>query len=265
MSKYGNLKYGDKRSDGMIFHAYIKSCKNGEHWVTKEKFNKMEVERKKLRKHCQSINKKYRTGDVREDGMIFYCYSASCKNNEWWLKPEAFYKKYKHKKQKRGKHKKQIRGKIEKAVINERARIYYANNKEKVKERNTKWKRDNKDKIKSYKKQRLKNDFLFKCSHAIRKCINTGLRRHGYSKNSKTEKILGCSFQEFKVHIENQFLDGMNWENRSDWHLDHIMPLSMAKSYDEIIRLNHYRNFRPMWASDNIKKSNKTPETLVLF
>ena len=254
----------------MIFHAYIKSCKNGEHWVTKEQLDKMEIKKQKQRKHCQLINKNYKLGDIRKDGMIFYCYSASCKNNEWWLKPEAFYKKLTQNKQKPRKKYQKINNKnkkikIEKAIINKRARIYYANNKDKIKERNTRWKKDNKDKIKSYYKRRLNNDFLFKCSHAIRKCISKGLKRHGYTKKSKTQNILGCSFKEFKIHIESQFLDGMNWENRSAWHLDHIMPLSMAKSYDEILRLNHYRNFRPMWALDNIKKSDKTPETLVLF
>ena len=57
----------------------------------------------------------------------------------------------------------------------------------------------------------------------------------------------------------------MSWDNRSEWHFDHIMPVSMAKTYDEVVRLNHYKNFRPIWALDNQRKSDKTPDTLVLF
>jgi CRISPR/Cas system Type II protein with McrA/HNH and RuvC-like nuclease domain len=57
----------------------------------------------------------------------------------------------------------------------------------------------------------------------------------------------------------------MSWENRNEWHIDHIMPISMAKTYDEVIRLNHYRNLRPLWAHENLSKSDKTPKELVLF
>jgi len=57
----------------------------------------------------------------------------------------------------------------------------------------------------------------------------------------------------------------MSWENRHLWHIDHIMPVSMAKTYDEVIRLNHYKNLRPLWAHENLAKSDKTPEILVLF
>jgi hypothetical protein len=101
--------------------------------------------------------------------------------------------------------------------------------------------------------------------HQVSTTIRESFRVMGFVKNSSAEKILCCSFEQFKKHIESQFLQGMSWENRCLWHLDHIMPVSMAKTPDEILRLNHYRNFRPMWAADNIRKSNKTPETLVLF
>jgi hypothetical protein len=49
----------------------------------------------------------------------------------------------------------------------------------------------------------------------------------------------------------------MNWENRSKWHLDHIYPTSLAQSVEEIIKLNHYTNFQPMWAEENIRKGNR--------
>jgi len=58
----------------------------------------------------------------------------------------------------------------------------------------------------------------------------------------------------------------MSWENRGKWHIDHIVPVSSAKTEQDIIKLNHYTNLRPMWASDNIKKSNKMPsEQLALI
>lgn len=48
----------------------------------------------------------------------------------------------------------------------------------------------------------------------------------------------------------------MSWDNRSKWHVDHIIPISLAQNKEEVILLSHYLNLRPMWAKDNIVKSN---------
>ena len=68
---------------------------------------------------------------------------------------------------------------------------------------------------------------------------------------------MGCSYEFLKEHLEKQFVDGMSWENRSEWHIDHIIPLSSAKNEDEIYKLCHYTNLQPLWAIDNIKKGKK--------
>ncbi len=49
----------------------------------------------------------------------------------------------------------------------------------------------------------------------------------------------------------------MTWENKTLWHLDHIVPVSVAKTEQEIIKLNHYTNFRPLWAKENLAKGKK--------
>jgi hypothetical protein len=49
----------------------------------------------------------------------------------------------------------------------------------------------------------------------------------------------------------------MCWENRNEWHIDHIVPLSSAKTEDEVYGLCHYTNLQPLWAKDNLQKSNK--------
>ena len=49
----------------------------------------------------------------------------------------------------------------------------------------------------------------------------------------------------------------MTLENHGEWHLDHIIPLAIAKTEEEIIKLNHYTNFQPLWAIDNLKKGAK--------
>ena len=122
------------------------------------------------------------------------------------------------------------------------------------------YKKKNKDilreKDKIYHKNRLTIDTFYKAKILARSIVRKALRKRGYSKNSKTEEILGCSFIEFKSHIEFLFLDGMNWENRNKWHIDHIIPLDFAINESEILRLNHYSNLRPLWEIDNLNKSN---------
>jgi hypothetical protein len=51
----------------------------------------------------------------------------------------------------------------------------------------------------------------------------------------------------------------MTWENWSPtgWHVDHIIPLSSGKTESELLKLNHYTNLKPLWAKDNLAKSNK--------
>jgi len=134
---------------------------------------------------------------------------------------------------------------------------YYSNNKEKLKEYKKEYRLNNKDKRNEYYKQRRKTDPLFKLSGNISSLIRISIKNQGYSKRSKTYKILGCTFEEFKIHLDKQFTKGMTWENQGEWHLDHIYPVSLAEDEDHLIKLNHYTNFQPLWAIDNLVKGNK--------
>jgi hypothetical protein len=81
----------------------------------------------------------------------------------------------------------------------------------------------------------------------------------GSKKDRKTFDIIGCTPQFLKEHLENQFVGDMNWNNHGlfGWHIDHIIPLSSAKTEEELYKLCHYSNLQPLWAEDNLKKSNK--------
>lgn len=127
---------------------------------------------------------------------------------------------------------------------------------------------DNKQEINAnklnYKKQRKQKDNLFKLSSSIRNLISSSLKKQNISKISKTYKILGCTYQEFKLYIESQFQSWMTWENYGlyngefnfGWDFDHIIPLRSALNEKEIIELNHYTNFQPLCSKINrdIKK-----------
>lgn len=103
----------------------------------------------------------------------------------------------------------------------------------------------------------MKDNPVYALDRRVRSLISCSFRRRGFTKRSKTYEILGCSWEEFTLHIERQFLKGMNWENRSEWHIDHIIPISTATTEDDVIALNHVSNLRPIWATDNLSKSDK--------
>jgi hypothetical protein len=59
---------------------------------------------------------------------------------------------------------------------------------------------------------------------------------------------------------EEKFTEGMSWDNKNEWHIDHIIPLSSAQTEEELYKLCHYTNLQPLWAEDNLRKSNKIVE-----
>jgi len=104
---------------------------------------------------------------------------------------------------------------------------------------------------------RKKSIPLENCKLRVRDLISKSLKSKGIKKNTETFKILGCNIDYLKYHIERQFTKGMSWDNFKDIHIDHIIPISSAKTENEVYRLNHFTNLRPMWAKDNIAKSDK--------
>jgi hypothetical protein len=145
-------------------------------------------------------------------------------------------------------------------ILNER-KEYREKNIEKFKEKDKKYQQENKERINRYNCQYIKNkkesNNLFKLSTSIRNLIWISIKNLGYMKEEETKKIIGCEFEEFKFHIESQFLDEMSWDNYGKWHLDHKIPISWAKNKEDVYRLNHYTNFQPLWAKDNLSKGNR--------
>lgn len=122
---------------------------------------------------------------------------------------------------------------------------------------------NNKKKYDEYRKKWEKNrnnDPIFKFYRSI--SIRQALR--GYTIRSKYYGIIGMDFKEFKEYIESKFEPWMNWDNYGKyngefnygWDIDHIIPLSSAKTKDDVIKLNHYTNLRPLCSKVNryIKK-----------
>ena len=107
------------------------------------------------------------------------------------------------------------------------------------------------------RKERRNTDPIFNLTNRMRGRLRKYLIILNITKTNKTFEIVGCSPQFLKEHLEKQFVDGMTWENRSEWHIDHKIPLSSAKTEEELYKLCHYTNLQPLWAEENLKKSNK--------
>lgn len=74
-------------------------------------------------------------------------------------------------------------------------------------------------------------------------------------------KINGCTIEELKNYIGSQFQEGMNWENYGlyGWHIDHKKTIASfdLTNREQFLEACHYSNLQPLWANDNLKKSNK--------
>lgn len=75
-----------------------------------------------------------------------------------------------------------------------------------------------------------------------------------FCKDGSTEKILGCNYEFFIQYIEAQFISGMTWNNI---HIDHIRPMAVAKTEQEVYDLNHYTNLQPLFIKDNLAKNDR--------
>lgn len=136
---------------------------------------------------------------------------------------------------------------------------WLADNKEKRNKQQREYSYKNRDKRNEYLKNKRKEDIQFRIRKNIRDRMRAAM--DGRSKSEHTMKLLGCSIEELKIHLEKQFTTGMGWDNygKKGWHIDHILPCASfdLTNLDEQIKCFHYSNLQPLWAKDNYKKRDK--------
>jgi hypothetical protein len=128
---------------------------------------------------------------------------------------------------------------------------------EKGRAQTKKWLKENKGYMNEWMKDRRDTDPNFKLNHYIGSRLHSSLK--GIQKNQTLTRYLGCSILSLHQHLENQFTEGMSWDNYGKWHVDHIRPIASFDFTDEsqIEECWHYTNLQPLWAIDNLKKSSK--------
>jgi len=140
---------------------------------------------------------------------------------------------------------------------------YRIENAEKIAAKNKRWKERNRDKIRERSRNKmlhkLKTDPNFKLLSLFRDRIRKAIKNQYGTKAYRTMELLGCTIEQARTHLESQFYDGMTWQNQGDWHIDHIKPCSSFNLTDTQQQLEcfHYTNLQPLWAEDNLKKSDK--------
>jgi len=147
---------------------------------------------------------------------------------------------------------------------------YRLKNKEKIAKQNKKWRIKNKDKMKIVKKKwndnKYNTDIAYKITHLLRTRINHCLKNN--NKSLSTMFLIGCEIDYLLYHIQEQFQDGMTWDNHGkgdkgkgmkEWHIDHIKPcasFNLSKP-EEQQKCFHYSNLQPLWATENLKKKKR--------
>jgi len=110
---------------------------------------------------------------------------------------------------------------------------------------------------KKYNKNRKERDINYRILCNLRTRIWEVLK--GKNKSLSTMKLVDCSIEQLKEHLQNQFKTGMNWSNYGKWHVDHIRPCAsfdLSKPKEQRKCFN-YTNLRPLWAIENIRRNRK--------
>ena len=211
--------------------------------------NKCKVEKPYDNFHLHKSRKDGRQENCKE------CIKNYCRDNSERLRAKSI-KWYKENLNKaKEKNKKWRQDNTEKKA--EYGKKWRQDNAEKIK----KWRQDNAEYMREYQKNRRKSDPIYKMIVNLRGRISFYCKVIKLKKTTRTKEMLGLNLADFKSYMESKFREGMTWENYGQWHVDHIKPLSLATTEQEIIELNHYTNLQPLWAVENLKKSNKYEES----
>tara|TARA_R110002153_G_C13206713_1_gene487481 strand:+ start:225 stop:944 length:720 start_codon:yes stop_codon:yes gene_type:complete len=140
----------------------------------------------------------------------------------------------------------------DKYVENGYFKDYYQKNKERLKireqqphiieKRNKRW------------RERYKNDLNFRLKEIMKSNFHLFFKDKGETKNLSFSKIVDYTYPQLKVHLEDNFRKGMEWDNFGNlWEIHHITPQSLYDPTDE-------NSVKECWKLDNLLPLWKTTE-----
>jgi hypothetical protein len=253
-------EYSKRKSDKYGVRSQCKLC-DREYFIKNK--DSIKEKRKEYYKNNREIIYKKNRAKFNKDVSAEYAKKYYNKNKN--IIQERANKYRKENEEKIKKFRKEYYNNNKKQIL-EKQKHYYLENKENKIKYTKSWRKNNRSKWISArnkrKNERYKNDINFKLKSNITSRLNLALKHN--KRSSRTEVLLGCTIQELKLYLESKFKEGMSWENRSNWHIDHILPCAsfdLSKD-EEQKKCFHYTNLQPLWKEENIKKSNKLEFTV---
>ena len=214
---------------------------------------------KKIKKETQFWKNK-----ARKDGLNNWCKSCAKiyeqANSNQIAKNK---KKYREQNREKIKEQKQKWNEKNKVKIAKQHRKHYEDHLEEYLARAKKRRKQKRSQIsaydRKYRKKRYHTDIKFKILLNLKSRTRSALK--GKNKSKPILKLLGCSIEFLKKHLEKEFKPGMTWDNhsRTGWHIDHIKPcdkFDLTKESEQH-KCFHYTNLQPLWSEENLKKGSK--------
>lgn len=213
-------------------------------------------------------NPKLKRGHVREDGMVFLCYSKRrLKSGEvlWderWFTREEFDRRRALLSAQSSAYQKRA---YERDPEGERARraAYLETRKEYYRTMSREWQRKNRKKclkwIADWRRRAVEKDPSIKLIHNTR--VRLYMAMKSGRKSSNTFALMGLSSRdEYMRYLSTLFQPGMTEENYGEWEVDHIIPCRYFRPMEDAFVQRvcfHHSNLQPMWKSDNVRKHRK--------
>jgi hypothetical protein len=146
-----------------------------------------------------------------------------------------------------------------KICIRIKSKLHYINNRQKRLLRCSTYQKSHRKLYRDNYNKNYKHNPEFKLRHNISRRILLAVSRQRIKKSNKSIKLLGCSIDDYKKYLESKFKEGMSWNNRNLWHIDHIKPcvsFDLTKP-EEQLKCFNYANTQPLWIRENLEKAAK--------
>lgn len=198
--------------------------------------------------------------EVNKEKKQAYQKEYGIKNSE---KRNAYAKEYYNNNKDKANEQKRLNYIKKRGFYLEKGKKWYQENKEKHAAKRSEYESNNKDRLRAARRKWENNRLATDINYKLHKNLAGRIREELNGKKKRTDRteiLLGCTIDELKVFIQNQFTDGMSWDNWSTngWHIDHRIPLSWFNLENENCRklAFSYKNLQPLWSEDNLEKKN---------
>ena len=106
-----------------------------------------------------------------------------------------------------------------------------------------------------------KGNALAQAKRNLRRIVSRIARNVSIRRAMRKENVLGCSYDDARLHIASQFKQGWAWSNHGLlWEIDHIRPLISFSNLLDPVQFReaaHYTNYRPIECGINRSNGRK--------